>query len=848
MKTPMRETTPNSRPRLRDTRHSTGTRLVVAVGLWLGLSLACAAQSLRASPDTANALAASGEVRTPYWSLPHFTLGNPNNDPLLGEGASGQLFGSAIALDGNTLAVGAFGGWNELGQPTGAVYIFSRVGNEWVRQTKLLAPDASIYDAFGAELALEGDTLVVGAPNYSRAPLFYQGAAYVFVRDAGGWHYQQTLLESAPQRDGHFGAAIALKQDTLAISSNFRELGNVPDAGAVYLFGRSGNQWQFRQEITAPVPVQNGQFGSSLLLLDNDLFVGASGEGIQAGAAYVFARENKGWVPRQRLVPQVSGTLDLFGTDIAGNANRVLISSPAHLGGGSEPGKVIEWRRVAGQWVQGQTLIGNIVPDLKNFGRCLDYRDGRWLVGSVLMIPPPSMVGIELFEYEDVAGTLTGTRQISFPFADDNGYGLRSLTSSADQVLLGLPSSFAFPHVSAGEVRIYNEVPQGADAQLTLNNGSTATGENFGAAIAVNSEWLLVGTPYERRQSAAAGTVFAYPREALDQGPPLTLSANDAAPRDYFGSALAWSNGTFLIGAPGNAGAVYHFVLVGFDWTQTAKWPAPPSAERSSFGRVIAADANRVVVSAENEIIPAGTGSGVAYVYERNASGWQAPVRLQVSDAATESGIGKAVAIDQDTIVLGAVPVIIEEPFGAPGLGEGAAYVFIKTVQGWSEQAKLLRPPSAVAIGHFGAAVAVLGDTLFVGAPRVQQVHIFQRQGDTWSWVEMLSAPPGTTDGFGSKLSVTNGQLWVGAETDLRGDFQSGSLHRFHARDGHWRLQQSFAPGGQPQYGRYATSFAAVGNALYVGAPGTKGYLPSIYQAGAVFVHELPLFFDNFEP
>ncbi|MDZ4814430.1 MAG: hypothetical protein SGI99_17740 [Pseudomonadota bacterium] len=848
MKTPMRKTKPCSRQRLFNTRRTTGVRLVAAVGLWLGLSLACAAQSPRTTPDDATALAAPFDIRAPYWSLPNFRLDNPNNDPQLGEGASGQWFGSAIALDGDTLAVGALGGWNELGEPTGAVYIYSRVGNEWVRQTKLLAPDARSYDLFGAQLALEGDTLVVGAPDYSRAPLFYQGAAYVFVRDASGWHYQQTLLESTPQRDGHFGAAIALKQNTLAISSNFRELGSVPDAGAVYLFGRSGNQWQVQQEITAPVPVQNGQFGSSLLLLDNDLFVGANGEGFQAGAAYVFARVNKVWMPRQRLVPLVSGTLDLFGTQIAGNANRVLISSPAHLGGGSEPGKVIEWQRVAGQWIQGQTLMGTIVPDLKNFGLCLDYRDGRWLIGSTLMIPAPSIVGVELFEYKDVAGTLTGTRQISFPVADNDGYGLRSLTSSVDQVLLGLPSSFAFPHVSAGEVRIYNEVAQGADAQLTLNNGSTATGENFGAAIAVNSEWLLVGTPYERRQSAAAGTVFAYPRATLDQGPPLALSANDAAPGDYFGSALAWSNGIFVIGAPGNAGAVYHFVLVGFNWTQTAKWPAPPSAQRSSFGRVIAADANRVVVGAENENIPGGTGSGVAYVYERSATSWQAPVRLQVSDAATESGIGKAVAIDQDTIVLGAVPFIIEDPFGAPGLGEGAAYVFVRTAQGWTEQAKLLRPPSAVAIGQFGAAVAVLGDTLFVGAPRMQQVHIFQRQGDAWSWVEMLSAPPGATNGFGSKLSVTNGQLWVGAETDLRGDYQSGSLHRFHVRDGQWRLQQSFAPGGQPQYSQYATSFAAVGNALYVGAPGTQGYLPSVYQAGAVFVHELPLFFDNFEP
>jgi hypothetical protein len=846
MNTVMRHSAPGARQSMRHARRHAGIRLAAAVGLWLSLLLTCAAQV----PDRADDLATPGDLRASYWSVPQFTLGNPNNDPLFGEGTPGQLFGYAMALDGDTLAVGAWNGGDDQGQPTGAVYIFGRVAGEWVRQAKLLAPDADIYDAFGAEVALQGDTLVVGAPNYSRAPFDYQGAAYVFVRDAQGWHYQQKLLETTQQSDGHFGSAIALNQNTLAISSGNRWYGNLYGAGAVYLFGRSAGQWQPQQEITAPVPTQHGNFGSSLLLLDEELFVGASGETFQAGAAYVFARENSTWTPHQRLVPQVSNELDLFGTQIAGHANRVLISSPAHLGSGSETGKVIEWQRIAGQWVQGQTQIGDMVPDLKRFGRRLDYRNGRWLVSSELTIStPPAMVGVELWTYEEIGGALIRTMQISLPYTGDRSYGLRSLVSSADQILVGLPGSFAFPYASAGEVRIYNAIPPAPGAQLTLNTGGTATGENFGAAIATNSDWLLVGTPYERRQSATAGAVFAYPRELALQVPPTALYANDATARDRFGSALAWSNDTLLVGAPGNAGAVYHFTPLGFNWMQIDKWPAPPSPNRSLFGNAIAASADRAVVSAEQELIPNsnGYGSGVAYVYERNAGGWQTPQRLQVSDATTESGIGKSVAIDQDTIVLGAVPFIIEGPFGAPALGEGAAYVFTRTAQGWIEQAKLVRPLSSEIPAAFGMAVAVSGDTLFVGAPRVQQVHVFQRQGGVWSWVEVLSAPPGITEGFGAKVSIVDGQLWVSTDTDIAGSSHIGSLHLYQLRDGHWQQQQSFAPVGANSYSAYATSFAAIDNMLYVGAPGISGYVPSIYQSGSVFVHELPLFADGFE-
>lgn len=830
-------------------RHSKcpGIQIVAAIGLGLGLSLGSVAQSLAPIAQGAPAWAASLDARTPQGSLAQFLLRNPNDDPLLGEGMPGQLFGTAMALEGDTLVVGAWSGGDDQGRPTGAVYVFRRVADQWVRHAKLVAPDAAVYDAFGAVIALEGDRLIVGAPNYSRAPLNYQGAAYVFVRDALGWHFQQKLLETTQQSDAHFGAAIALNQNRLAVSANHHDVGGLRAAGVVSLFESSDGLWQLEQEITAPAPIYYGEFGTALCLLDNELFVGADGEGFQSGAACVFARDNDAWTSGQRLVPQVSTNLGLFGMQIAGNAERVLISSPADRTSADGPGKVIEWRRIAGQWVEGQTLDMAMLPGVSKFGRRLNYRAGRWLVGAEYLSAPQTMLGVELFVYEEIAGTLTRTQQISLPYAGDASYGLRSLASSADQILVGLPTSFAFPYASAGEVRIYNSIPQEPGAQLTLNTGGTAAGEHFGAALAADRDWLLVGTPYERRRSATAGAVFAYPREPVDQVAPTTLYANDAQPRDRFGSALALSNDTFLVGAPGNAGAVYHFAPMGSEWMQIAKWPAPTSSHASLFGNAIAADANRAVVGAEREPIPDSMGSGVAYVYERSVTGWDEPVRLQVSDATSARGVGMAVATDQDTIVLGAVPVIVEEPFGVPGLGEGAAYVFIKNGRGWVEQAKLVRPPDEEPFSAFGLAVALSGDTLFVGAPRLQQVHVFQRQGSAWSWLEMLSAPPGITAGFGTRLSVMNGQLWVGSETDVADIWRRGSLHRYQVRDGYWRLLQSFAPSGAAESSWYATSFTAFENILYVGAPGNRGHLSNIYDAGAVFVHELPVFADDFE-
>jgi FG-GAP repeat len=105
-----------------------------------------------------------------------------HGDPL---GTWGARFGGAVAMDGDTLAVGAPAENLAAGDEAGVVYVYLRTGDQWALQQRLLAADGHGGVTFGASLALDGDTLLVGAPHADATGGLDAGAAYVFVRSAG---------------------------------------------------------------------------------------------------------------------------------------------------------------------------------------------------------------------------------------------------------------------------------------------------------------------------------------------------------------------------------------------------------------------------------------------------------------------------------------------------------------------------------------------------------------------------------------------------------------------------------------------------------------------------------------
>jgi hypothetical protein len=160
------------------------------------------------------------------------------NEPPITAGSGGQ-FGAAVAVDGDTAMVGAPG----LNNGDGAVYVYVRVNGAWVEQQKIMPPIAGTGGLFGRAVGVAGNLAIIGAPGENS----YAGAAYIYLR-AGPWSPQARLTEPAPSAGGEFGHAVAIDGTTVIVGAP-RTLGTV---GATYVLGldRTG-KWLPQGSITS---------------------------------------------------------------------------------------------------------------------------------------------------------------------------------------------------------------------------------------------------------------------------------------------------------------------------------------------------------------------------------------------------------------------------------------------------------------------------------------------------------------------------------------------------------------------------------------------------------------------
>jgi hypothetical protein len=200
-------------------------------------------------------------------------------------GGGRVLFGWFVAISGDTAVVGT---------PdcpgsacSGAAFVFVRSGQTWSQQAELTASDGSAHDDFGYNVAISGDTVVVGAAGKNAVT----GAAYVFVRVGTIWTQQAELTASDGVSQDFFGGSAAVSGLTAAVGA----LGADSSAGAVYVFENTGGIWSQKAKLAASDGAAEHYFGSSVALSGTTMLVGASGANRGAGAAYVFAKKGGIW-------------------------------------------------------------------------------------------------------------------------------------------------------------------------------------------------------------------------------------------------------------------------------------------------------------------------------------------------------------------------------------------------------------------------------------------------------------------------------------------------------------------------------------------------------------------------
>lgn len=356
---------------------------------------------------------------------------------------NGDDFGSSVALSNDLLAVGAplensaatgINGdqtSNAAGN-SGAVYVFRRSGTTWQQETYIKASNAEPNDRFGISVSLEADTLAVGAhfedsaatgvggsqtndPDFSSS-----GAVYVFRHSGEGWQQEAYIKASNTDFGDTFGASVTLSGDTLAVGAPFEDskhLGVNADetddsstnSGAVYVFRRSGTEWQQEVYPKADAPDPDDRFGTSVALSGDALAVGvpredsaATGVGSSpynnsyqdSGAVYVFRRSGTVWRKDVYIKAATFNPGDQFGNSVALSGDTLVVgaysedSAATGVGGDQtnneslESGAVYVFKRVGTIWRQSIYLkASNTDPD-DWFGSSVAVSDDTIAVGA----------------------------------------------------------------------------------------------------------------------------------------------------------------------------------------------------------------------------------------------------------------------------------------------------------------------------------------------------------------------------------------------------------------------------------------------------------------------------------
>ncbi|GJM09798.1 MAG: hypothetical protein DHS20C11_20740 [Lysobacteraceae bacterium] len=272
------------------------------------------------------------------------------------DGAMGDLFGSSVAVDGDTAVIGAYDD-DDGGSTSGSAYVFSRDqgGTDmWGQIVKLTADDAAAADRFGWSVAVDGDTAAVGAYQDDDDGID-SGSAYVFSRNQGGadmWGQVVKLTADDAAAADRFGWSVAVDGDTAAVGA-YQDDDDGMDSGSAYVFSRDqggADMWGQVGKLTAADAAAFDYFGYSVAVDGDTALVGAFSEGL-GGSAYVFSRNEGGanmWGQVAKLTAADAAGTDYFGYSVAVDGDTAVIGAYRDDDNGSTSGSAYVFSRDQG--------------------------------------------------------------------------------------------------------------------------------------------------------------------------------------------------------------------------------------------------------------------------------------------------------------------------------------------------------------------------------------------------------------------------------------------------------------------------------------------------------------------
>jgi hypothetical protein len=313
----------------------------------------------------------------------------------------------------------------------------------------------------------------------------------------------------------------------------------------------------------------------------------------------------------------------------------------------------------------------------------------------------------------------------------------------------------------------------------------------YGRDVSASGDWVAVGAPLDNAPGVDSGRVFVHRViDGVIQETHIVTPA-DSAPGDQFGHAVAVSGELLLVGAPytdgstsnptPDSGSAYLFQYDGSSWIELAELTDPIAAQNERTGFTVAVWESLAVVGSPLQ----GNFSGLVFVFRESAGTWLLESSLNAPGTHFNHQFGSALAVRSETLLIGARG---DNDFGS---FSGAAFVYRRIGASWVMQQKLYATlPGTdfqfgwtVALGE-GADVAVIGspwdDTIDI---RAGSADIFRRNSTTGQWSpeqQLTASDAGLMRHFGQDVDLSGDEILIGSERQDGAGSSSGSAYSYH--------------------------------------------------------------------
>ncbi len=384
---------------------------------------------------------------------------------------------------------------------------------------ELLAADGLAFDEFGTAVAISGDVLVVGAPRHDENGSS-SGAAYVYrfdVKGSGTWAQEAKLLPVDVQTGDRFGYSVAIDGNVIVVGA-FGDDDHGGDAGAAYVFRSEGSMWLEEAKLLASDGASADYFGYSVAIDGNVAVAGANGDddnGYRSGSAYVFRfnDDSGGWLQEAKLIASDGTAYDEFGRAVAVSAERILVGAAQdHDNGVAGSVYVFLCDDDCEQWVEEARLSPNDITPFDQFGFALALRDDLAIIGA----PGHDDYGFNsgaAFVFRIVDDGRAWEQQAELLASDGVGYqrfGI-SVGIDGDVAIVGARNNVD-PKNDTGTAYFFNVDPIANEwiehAKILPSDG--ADGDGFGLAVGISGDNAVVGALKHDDPETSIGAAYVY--------------------------------------------------------------------------------------------------------------------------------------------------------------------------------------------------------------------------------------------------------------------------------------------------------------------------------------------------